>query len=91
MQISIYKPKDRKQVISQLIHKSDIIQGEVFIYLNDTGTKHLPFLSSPKVTYSMYDKGVRLKNHFLFLIMCHEQLESISHLSSRPPSNTYIG
>jgi hypothetical protein len=56
MQISIYKPKDRKQVISQFIHKSDIIQGEVFIYLNDTGTKHLPFLSSPKVTYSMYDK-----------------------------------
>jgi hypothetical protein len=48
-------------------------------------------LSSPKVTYSLCDKGVRLENHFLFSVMCHEQLESMSHMFSRPPSNTYIG
>jgi hypothetical protein len=34
---------------------------------------------------------VMLENHFLFPIMCHEQLESMSHLSSRPPSSTYMG
>jgi hypothetical protein len=51
----------------------------------------LPFLSSPKVTYSLCDRGVRLENHFLFLIMCHEQPESMSHMSSKPPSITYIG
>jgi hypothetical protein len=51
----------------------------------------LPFLSSPKVTYSFCDRGVRLKNHFLFLVMCHEQSESMSHVSSKPPSITYTG
>jgi hypothetical protein len=49
----------------------------------------LPFLSFLKVTYSWCDRGVRLENHFLFPIMCHEQPESISHLSSRPLSITY--
>jgi hypothetical protein len=44
MQISIHKLRDRKQVVSQPIHKSDIIQGEVIIYLDDTGTRHLTFL-----------------------------------------------
>jgi hypothetical protein len=33
---------------------------------------------------------VRLKNHFLFLIMCHEQPESMSHLFSGTPPITYI-
>jgi hypothetical protein len=37
------------------------------------------------------DRGVRLENHSLFLIMCREQPESISHMSSRPPSSTYKG
>jgi hypothetical protein len=73
MQINIHKLRDRKQVVSQPIHKSDIIQGEVIIYLDSC------------------DRGVRLENHFLFPIMCHEQPESMSHLSSRPPSSTYIG
>jgi hypothetical protein len=47
-QISINKLRDRKQVVSQPIHKSDIIQGEEVIYLNDTITKHLTLLIIPK-------------------------------------------
>jgi hypothetical protein len=47
-QISINKLRDRKQVVSQPIHKSDIIQGEVVIYLDDAGTKHLILLVIPK-------------------------------------------
>jgi hypothetical protein len=48
-------------------------------------------LSSSKVTYSLCDRGVRLENHFLFLLMCHEQPESMSHMSSKPLFITYIG
>jgi hypothetical protein len=29
-------------------------------------TSTLPYLSTPKVTYSLCDRGVRLENHFLF-------------------------
>jgi hypothetical protein len=47
-QISINKLRDRKQVVSQPIHKSDIIQGEAVIYLDDVGTKHLTLLIIPK-------------------------------------------
>jgi hypothetical protein len=47
-QISITKLRDRKQVVSQPIHKSDIIQGESVIYLDDAGTKHLRLLVIPK-------------------------------------------
>jgi hypothetical protein len=47
-QISINKLRDRKQVVSQSIHKSDIIQGEVVFYLDDIGTKHLALLIIPK-------------------------------------------
>jgi hypothetical protein len=47
-QISITKLRDEKQVVSQPIHKSNIIQGEAVIYLNDAGTEHLPLLVIPK-------------------------------------------
>jgi hypothetical protein len=47
-QISITKLRDRKQVVSQHIHKSDIIQGEAVIYLDDVGPKHLTLLVIPK-------------------------------------------
>jgi hypothetical protein len=47
-QISINKLRDRKQVISQPIHKSDIIQGQVVIYLDDGSTKNLTLLVIPK-------------------------------------------
>jgi hypothetical protein len=43
-QISIYKLRDRKQVVSQPIHKIDIIQSEAVIYLDDANTKHLTLL-----------------------------------------------
>jgi hypothetical protein len=51
----------------------------------------LPFLSSPKVTYSLCDWGVRLENYFLSPVMYREQPEFMSHLSYMPPSITYIG
>jgi uncharacterized protein YijF (DUF1287 family) len=44
IQISIDKLRDRKQIIPELVHKSDIIQGEVVTYLDDAGTKHLTLL-----------------------------------------------
>jgi hypothetical protein len=34
---------------------------------------------------------VRLENHFFFPVICREQPESMSHVSSKPPSITYIG
>jgi predicted translin family RNA/ssDNA-binding protein len=48
IQISNDQLRDRKQIIPELVHKSDIIQGEVVIYLDDTGTEHLTFLVIPK-------------------------------------------
>ena len=47
-QISVTKLRDRKQVVSQPVHKSDIIQGEAVIYLDDAGPKHLTLLIIPK-------------------------------------------
>jgi lysozyme family protein len=47
-QIRINKLRDTKYVVSQPIHKSDIIQGEAVIYLDDTSTKHLTLLIIPK-------------------------------------------
>jgi hypothetical protein len=89
IQISIDKLRDREQIISELIHKSDIIQGEVVIYVDDTGTEHVTLLVIPKSHILLYQ--VRLENHFLFPVMCLEQPESMSHLFSRPPSITYMG
>jgi hypothetical protein len=48
IKISINKPRDRKQIVLMLIHKSDIIQGEEVIYLDDVGTNHLTLLIIPK-------------------------------------------
>jgi hypothetical protein len=47
-QVSVTKLGDRKKVVSQPVHKSDIIQGEAVIYLDDTGPKHLTLLVIPK-------------------------------------------
>jgi hypothetical protein len=38
----------RKQVVSQPIHKSDIIQGEAVVFLDGAGTEHLTPLVIPK-------------------------------------------
>jgi hypothetical protein len=47
-QVSITKLRDRKQVVSQPVHKSDIIQSKAIIYLDDVGPKHLTLLIIPK-------------------------------------------
>jgi hypothetical protein len=47
-QIGITKLRDRKQVVSQPIHKSGIIQDEAVIYLDDAGTEHHTLLVIPK-------------------------------------------
>jgi hypothetical protein len=44
----------------------------------------LPLLLSPNVMYSLHCTGSRLKNYFELLVMWHEQLESMSHVFSRP-------
>jgi hypothetical protein len=49
-------------------------------------TKQIP--TKIKHTKSM---GVRLENHLVTPIICQEQPESINHMFSNPPSNTYIG
>jgi hypothetical protein len=36
-------------------------------------------------------KGLRLENHLATPVICREQPESINHMFSNPPSNTYIG
>jgi hypothetical protein len=79
IQISINKLRDREQIIPKLIHKSDIIQGEVVIYLDDAVPSTLPLFLFPKVTYSLCDR-----------VMCCEQPESMSHVFFKPPSITYI-
>jgi hypothetical protein len=48
VQISVNKLRDRKQIVSEFIYKSDIIQGEEVIYLDDAGTKYLTFHIIPK-------------------------------------------
>jgi hypothetical protein len=54
IQISINKLRDRQQIISQFLHKCDIFQGEVVVYIDDVGTKHFALL-------------VILKSHILLL------------------------
>jgi polyhydroxyalkanoate synthesis regulator phasin len=48
IQISIDKLRVREQIIPELVHKGDIIQGEVVIYLDDVGIKHLSLLVIPE-------------------------------------------
>jgi hypothetical protein len=48
IQINIDKLRDRENIIPELVHKSDIIQGEVVIYLDDASTKYLTLLVIPK-------------------------------------------
>jgi hypothetical protein len=52
IQISINKLRDREQIILELINKSDIIQGEATIYLDDAGIKHLTLLVIPKKSHT---------------------------------------
>jgi hypothetical protein len=68
-QISITKLRDRNHVISQPIHKSDIIQGETVIYLDDAGPKHLILLVIPKSHILLVWQGSEAGE--LFLISDH--------------------
>jgi hypothetical protein len=52
IQISINKLRDREQIILELVNKSDIIQGEVTIYLDDASIKHLTLLVIPKKSHT---------------------------------------
>jgi hypothetical protein len=70
-QISITNLRDRKQVVSQPVHKSYIIQSEAVIYLDDVGTENLILL-------------VILKSHILLVWQESEAGESFlifSHVS----------
>jgi hypothetical protein len=48
IQISINKLRDRKQIVPEVVHKSNMIQGEVAIYIDDASTKNLTLLVIPK-------------------------------------------
>jgi hypothetical protein len=48
IRISVTKLRDRKQVVSQPVHKSDIIQREEVTYLDDAAAKHVTLLIIPK-------------------------------------------
>jgi hypothetical protein len=64
-QISITKLRDRKQVVSQSIHKSNIIQGEATIYRDDVGTEHLTLLVIPKSHILLVWQGSGAEEPFL--------------------------
>jgi hypothetical protein len=48
IQLSIDQLRDGEQIIPELVHKSDIIQGEIVIYLDDAYTEHLTLHVIPK-------------------------------------------
>jgi hypothetical protein len=91
IQISINKLRDRSRLYLNLSTRATSFNVKKSFTLMTPVLSTLPFLSSPKITYSLCDRGVRLENHFLFLVMCHEQLEYMSHVFSRPLFITYIG
>jgi hypothetical protein len=51
IQISIDQLRDREQIIPELVHKRNIIKGEIVIYLDDACTEHLTLLIIPKSSY----------------------------------------
>jgi hypothetical protein len=89
-QVSITQLRDRSRLYHNLSTRATSFKVKQSFTLMTPVPSTLPFLSSPKVTYSLCDRGVRLENYFLFSVMCHEQPESMSHVSSKPPSITYI-
>jgi hypothetical protein len=65
IQISINKLRDRKQIIPELVHKSDIIQGEAAIYLDNASTEHLTLLVIPKSHILLVWQGSKVGEPFL--------------------------
>jgi hypothetical protein len=90
IQISINKMRDSKRLYLNLSTSGTSFKVKCLFTLMTHVPSTLPFFSSPKVTYSFGERGVRLGNDFLSPIMCREQSESINHLFSRPPYITYI-
>jgi hypothetical protein len=64
-QVSITQLRDRKQVVSQPVYKSDIIQGEVVIYLDGVDPKHLTLLVIPKSHILLVWQGSEAGEPFL--------------------------
>jgi hypothetical protein len=65
IQLSIDMLRDRKKIIPELVHKSDIIQSEVIIYLDDAGTKHLTLLVIPNSHILLVWQGSETGEPFL--------------------------
>jgi hypothetical protein len=90
-QISINKLRDKSRLYLNLSTRGTSFKVKKTFTLMTSVPSTLPFLTSLKVIYFLCDRGVRLENYFLFPVMCCEQPESMSHVSSSPPSNTNIG
>jgi hypothetical protein len=67
VQISINKLRDKQQIIPQFVHKCDIFQGEVVIYLNDSRTKHLTIRVILKSHILLMRKGSEAEEAFLVI------------------------
>jgi hypothetical protein len=65
IQISIDELRDREQIIPKLVHKSDIIQGEVIIYHDNVGIEHLTLLIIPKSHMLLVWQGSEDREPFL--------------------------
>jgi hypothetical protein len=65
IQISTNKLRERKQIIPELIHKRNIIQGEMVIYLDDASTKHFTFLIISKSHILLMWQGSEAGEPFL--------------------------
>jgi hypothetical protein len=65
VQISVDLLRDREQIIPELVNKSNIIQGEVVILLDDADTKHLTFLVIPKSLILLVCEGSKAGEPFL--------------------------
>jgi hypothetical protein len=95
IQFSIDKLRDRKQIILELIHKSDNIQGEVIIYLDDVSTKHLTLLVIPKSHRLLVWQGSEARKPFFVSVHVswatrihepHVLQASINHIGVRDVS-----
>jgi hypothetical protein len=94
-QISITELKNKKQVVSQPIHKSDIIQAEAIIYLDDAGTEHLTLLVIHKSHILLVWQGSEagepflISGHVSWATRIHEPLAlqaSVQHIEVRDVS-----
>jgi hypothetical protein len=89
IQISIDQLRDRKQIIPELGHTSDIIQGKIVIYHDDAGTEHLTLLVILKSHILLMWQGSEagetflISGHMPWVTRIHEPLvlqTSVHHL-----------